>query len=756
MQSWEKLQQVFRQGLWSHTLLAFAGSILTSTWLAFHWTTDYEEIPTFAYSLGRTGDTSFGVGGTYKSGEYSLFGIALYDLKQGVGVRLPTQGAWSQNPLGFLRNFLYIDSIILIRLFISLFATIWIVSFTISMFGGRANLIRRIFASLVIAAIAPIFIGHTDWTTAVIFNWSIIAIFACIVIHVQLRDSKDHAMVPRLVLGVSTITFVTEHPGWIPMALVFLASSVAFFRFFQTPRAGSPMKKSELRSDSRFTCLFLVVGLANLLIFYLDLQSSLHGLPSSYLAQGLGSGSDSGFLGFARGLLPWQLEYLLVQAIGVALMPFLRLFQPEVSRSEIFFQFLNGSWYRIPFLPLTALPLLFLVRHSNSEARIVRLTRAALVSLLVTFLYAFLQDIDIVPTFAKTSGTWIVSRGVAASIVVALCIILAQKFVARSRVIKAIVFLTLSQSLLLSIFAFTNPRTSAQIDSRRRNVASTVSRLQSTSAQRLAFVGSEDLTPLELTRYDFTVITPLFPKIRSVSPLGFSEATVGLYTATNFDLSQGEYPERVLDFLNVDTVGSRVENFETCEESGQRELWLSCQGDLQFTDLFQVSTLRHFSTFSLEQPSRSRAPCAIFDLNCPSLMEASKGHARMEPRLRLCENSCLAEFDFHLDSEQSGEWLLLPLRFDEVLRVYDSASNRRIAATSSGGFIAVSTEELGLAGTLRILVSPDAHMIARVAASYANLILVASLVIQAARELFSRSRSSRGERQVSGVAKSSA
>jgi hypothetical protein len=255
--------------------------------MSSHWTTDYEEMPTFAYSLGQTDRNTFRALGNYAGGEFSLAGVALYDANQGLGVRLPTQGAWSQNPLGFLRHFLDIESIILIRLFTSLFVTVWVVSFTIATFGGKASLARRIIASSIIAAIAPSLVGHTDWSGAVVFNWSCIALFASLIARERSRVLNDHDAVLNLVIGISTINLITEHPGWIPMALVFLGLTIAMLLVQQSPRSNAELLLARSRHTAWLVGILGAVS-ANLSVAYLDLWSALGELPSSFSAQGLG------------------------------------------------------------------------------------------------------------------------------------------------------------------------------------------------------------------------------------------------------------------------------------------------------------------------------------------------------------------------------------------------------------------------------------------------------------------------------------
>jgi hypothetical protein len=745
----EKSATILRRVLRSNFAVALLASILTITWLSSHWTNDYEEIPTFAYSLGQTDRNTFRALGNYAGGEFSLAGVALYDAKQGLGVRLPTQGAWAQNPLGFLRHFLDIESIILIRLFMSLFQTVWVVSFTIATFGGKANHARRIIASSIIAAIAPSLVGHTDWSSAVVFNWSCIALFASLIAREHSGISKDYEAVLDLVIGIATINLVTEHPGWIPMAMVFLGSTIAIVLFQRTPRPNVAMLIAGSRRASWIVAI-LGAATANLLVVYVDFRAALGGLPSSSFAQGLGAGSEAGYLGFSRGALPWQLEYLLTQAMVNTFLPVLWLFRPELSQFEIVYQLLNTHSARNAFLALAALPLLLFIRRSNSYTATLRTTRAALLALIATFAYAVFQDIGVIPPLMKTSGSWIVSRGVAGSVAVLLCIVLGQNFSRQNRIIKVSASLGLSLSLLLALFNFgvLNPvridknqgfsslldsRTKLSIKERSNAVAPTVSDLKSRSTRRLLFVESDDLTPLELARYNFTVVAPLFPKVRSTRPLADLPANVGLYYARNFDLSNEQYAQRVLDFLNIDTLGVQIEEFGSCEESQYEGLVLRCIGEVTFTDRFATYSLESFSSFTLDRLITTPSSCAILEFTCPTFERAVAHQARKEPRLKLCEDSCLIEFDFDIDVSHTARWLLVPMRYDTALRIQDPVTGKEVAAVNSGGFVAVSTRDLKPMGTLQILVRPDKYMIARAILSHANVLILMLLVIRVIR-----------------------
>lgn len=714
--------------------------------MSSHWTTDYEEMPTFAYSLGQTDRNTFRALGNYAGGEFSLAGVALYDANQGLGVRLPTQGAWSQNPLGFLRHFLDIESIILIRLFTSLFVTVWVVSFTIATFGGKASLARRIIASSIIAAIAPSLVGHTDWSGAVVFNWSCIALFASLIARERSRVLNDHDAVLNLVIGITTINLITEHPGWIPMALVFLGLTIAMLVVQQSPRSNAELLLARSRHTASLVGILGAVS-ANLSVAYLDLWSALGELPSSFSAQGLGLGSEAGYLGFTRGALPWQLEYILAQIVACTFLPLLWLFRPELSQIEVVYQLLNIYPTRNAYLALAAIPLLLLIRRSNSEPATLRMARAALVALIATFAYAVFQDIGIIPHFMETSGAWIVSRGVAGSVVVLLCVVLGQNFSRRNRIIKVTASLGLSLSLLLALFNFgilnslridkyqsysslLDSRPRLGIKERSNEVALTVSDLKSRSVRRLLFVESDDLTPLELARYNFTVVAPLFPKVRSTKPLADLPANVGLYYARNFDLSNEQYARRVLDFLNIDMLGVRIEEFGSCEELQYEGLALRCIGELSFRDRFATYAFQGFSSFTHDGLITTPGSCAILDFTCPTFERAVAHQARKEPRLKLCEDSCLMEFDFDIDVSHPDRWLLVPIRYDTALRIQDPITEKEVVAVNSGGFVAVSTRDLKPMGTLRILVRPDEYMIARAILSYANALIVVLLVIR--------------------------
>jgi hypothetical protein len=719
--------------------------------MSSHWTTDYEEMPTFAYSLGQTDRNTFRALGNYAGGEFSLAGVALYDANQGLGVRLPTQGAWSQNPLGFLRHFLDIESIILIRLFTSLFVTVWVVSFTIATFGGKASLARRIIASSIIAAIAPSLVGHTDWSGAVVFNWSCIALFASLIARERSRVLNDHDAVLNLVIGISTINLITEHPGWIPMALVFLGLTIAMLLVQQSPRSNAELLLARSRHTAWLVGILGAVS-ANLSVAYLDLWSALGELPSSFSAQGLGLGSEAGYLGFTRGALPWQLEYILAQIVACTFLSLLWLFRPQLSQFEVFYQLFNIYPARNAYLALSALPLLLLVRRSNSEPATLRMARAALVALIATFAYAVFQDIGIIPHFMETSGAWIVSRGVAGSVVVLLCVVLGQNFSSKNRVIKVTASLGLSLSMLLALFnfgvlnplrvdknrsfsSFLDSRPEVDIRERSKKLAPIISNPKLRPAQRLLFVGSEDLTPMELARYNFTVVAPLFPKVRSAKPLAELPANVGLYYARNFELSNEQYARRVLDFLNIDTLGVRIEELGSCDESQYEKLALRCTGEVTFTDRFATFALDRFSSFTLDEPITTPSSCAILEFTCPTFERAVAHQARKEPRLKLCEDSCLMEFEFDVDVNHPDSWLLVPIRYDTALRIQDPVTEKEIASVNRGGFVAVSIRDLKPTGTLHILVRPDKHMIARAILSYANVLIVVLLVIKVIRPM---------------------
>lgn len=728
------IQRILR----THLTFAVLVASFTITWLARHWTTDYEETPTIAYSLGKAGENTIGVGEEYRQGEFSWFGIAHYDLKQGLGVRLPTQGSWSQNPLGFLRHLIGLESLVLARLYISLVVTVWIVSFCITKFAGSFVLARRVGASIIIASIAPSFfgdaaIGYMDWSSAVVFNWSVIAIFTSLITTFHLRNTGGIFVGVKLVAGVSTLNLITEHPGWLPMATVFLGSSWLVLMAYQ---------KFKLRLTT-FSVGLSAIAIVNPIVIYLDIRNSIKGVPQSAISQGLTPGTlaaDSGYLGFAKGALPWEIEYVLAQVLRLSLMPLLSLMQPLISRTDAGWNLLNDIPSRRAFLGLSALVLVIFIHGWRSDRTVFRISYAALIALAVTFAYAICQDLNLIPTSTKTSGSWLVSRGVAGSACVLLLVLLGRRPSKFNRTVRAIIAFNISLFLIsaLSLFGIipainnsvlsVHPSTPERVIGwRNKELESTILSLKLLSAKSLMFVGSSDITPMELLKSDFSVVAPLFPKVRPVAPIATVPNLVGLYTAPNFDL-RDQYFRRVLNFLNIDTVGVRTEDELTCSGARDNELRLSCKGTIRFDDSFDVYRTKTFSTFTSRGVELKSVSCALLETNCPVFEKAVENLARQRPRLSLCKDSCLAQFEYEIDDNNDDEWLLLPIRYDSTLRIRSLRLGNSVRATNNGGFVSVSTQDVERTGTLEVTVAPDSLMIARTILAYLNLGFLVALM----------------------------
>ena len=133
-----------------------------------------------------------------------------------------------------------------------------------------------------------------------------------------------------------------------------------------------------------------------------------------------------------------------------------------------------------------------------------------------------------------------------------------------------------------------------------------------------------------------------------------------------------------------------------------------------------VVSLTQFPAFYLDSYiARNLDTCPILQADCPFFELSVQSEASATPRLRLCPNHCL--WTFSSPEIPKSKTLVLPITFDEALRVRDGSS-RNLTTVNAGGFLGVLSGS-GLANTeLRIEFQPDGRTLTRVGASYLNLV----------------------------------
>jgi hypothetical protein len=225
------------------------------------------------------------------------------------------------------------------------------------------------------------------------------------------------------------------------------------------------------------------------------------------------------------------------------------------------------------------------------------------------------------------------------------------------------------------------------------------------------------------------------PKTRASNQLQSGYAfnySINPPTFTNFDREQ---LDRVLDFLQVRIVlvGSSSEG--ESDALGSRNNLIERLNDVLTPDgrlmlpqrTFDVFVRSEFSAFVIPRESVSGYEvCPILQQVCPLLADATTTAQSSLPNLTLCAERCL--WRSATSAIAADKALVLPVTYDNTLVVRDS-NGTRLSSVNAGGFLGVFGADGISETTLSITLDPDFRMIARVVASYVNLLTVLFLAL---------------------------
>lgn len=724
---------------------------ISTAWLNFLGSSDYEERPTFGYpfydqvSATQTGLISDDFG------RAEFLRVPLFDFRSGLGVRLPIAGSWTQNPIVLLREIAPGSIFYLWRTFLPTFVMLWTLNKAVDVLCGRGRYAWRTHVVTVCAlGHVGLFSRMTDWTVAAGFNSALTTLSFAILLYL-IEVSKDEKSTSRwipLVVVYSTIEIATAHPGWLFYAVLMISSVlIAGYGTLRPAIQLSPLQVT--RRLLQISALVLLVVAVNGLVTFFDLKRAFGGVPSSALRQGMTGDRADGKIrilaGLSKGILPEWSERLASEFVFSAFAPLFWAGYSQFQSSTVLLYAANlfpRGWFAL----LTA-PAILIAGHTVNRSHCSKkaITGVFIIPSLVMIAYTFLQEYDLLPAVLATSGTWILSGSLRIFLVLGLLSTFSGIRVGGFRALRVCSSVSVALSLMYSVVMLgllnfppanaTQASPTSRADTPIGPSSLEVGRVVAPGARILAVSPSEDysnqtLLFLELRNAGYQVVAPVFTKNRNVQPIAKRPATFGLFVpyTTALEESMSQNRGRVFDFLNIEAVFIAQ---GSSESDAEVQLGLH-DADTEIASAgisYQTFLNSSYSTFyHASKGSGSSSTCNVLEDRCDSLVIANRGPTRSTPRFQLCKLKCVAKFDFEFPSSEDKNTILLPVGFDPAIKVNLEGSLRELPAEDVGGFLGVHVENKS-SGTLVLNIKPDYLMLGRNLATYLNSLLLLSSLL---------------------------
>lgn len=722
---------------------AFVIATLSTAWLSFLGSSDYEERPTFGYLFGDDEPGTWARQIDSDFGRVELIGVPIFDFRQVLGVRLPIAGSWTQSPMIFFRDVMSESTFYLMRMFLPMLVMLLVLHLAVEALCGRGKYgWRTIVISICAVGHVGMFSRTTDWSVAAGFNSALVTL-SCTIICSTFEDSRGKkpmsGWIPPAAV-YSTIEIATGHPGWLFYAMLMVSS--VWLAAHRTLPTGDISRGA--RIARRTLWLMVVVAftiVANATVTFLDLMQAFRGVPKSSEAQGMsGLGDPLNILsGITRGILPGWIERLASQVMFGAFAPLLWIgfsLNEEITVLQYSANLFPRGWFSL----LTALLALIATRARRPSRSSVNVAaRIFIMPSVVMITYVFLQEWGLLISVFETSGSWIPASSLRIFLVLGLLITFGSRRTKSSRVLRAISTASIAMALLYSTIMMgflavppgnvglssISKQTDAPVGPPSNEISKFVAPGGRIVAARRDDPSSSALLFLELRDAGYQVVAPTSVKNRTVNPIANLPATSGLYVPTPSELeySMLQNRGRTIDFLNIEAVFIAQDSIR---HDSEMRLGLR-RADSQIVSAgisFQPLLNASYSTFHFESRKFELSrPCSLLQSRCDPLAEADQGPARSTPRFRLCRTSCIAMFDFDLATPQAETMILLPIGFDPTIEVSYIGSSAALETQNVAGVLGVRVPNAS-SGTIRLAIQPDFLMLGRGLLAHLNSLLL--------------------------------
>jgi hypothetical protein len=706
---------------------------------------DVEESANSSYSAGANHTTV--VGTSRDSGTHTVLGVPVFDTLQGTGDRLPYQASWGQSvtwPLKFVIDWQWY------HLWRSLFFAIpslWLCLRTLQSWRPTASYLSMTLFGLLISSSFGLYVRQNEWSDHYVQTIGVCALSMFLMHrrfhHLDASSVSEPHTLSALCLAISLNGVVTGHPGFWPIAIAVWA---ALGMCFATSRVFVSQMSAWLRRHLVAMSVILISTLVTFAAILQDLLGELEGqsFSAGRLERSQGLFSEFAFGGLygltSGGSLSSTTKSIIASLLATTSMPAFVVLDgwlPQLLRASDI-----RELPRVEFSgALICIALIMGWKHIRRGPLRLLVPRVVTAQTLI-WLFVVASSVDLVPGIASTSGAWM-TLAIVLVFNIFLAWVLLDDSLRQNLPTRLAVYanVLLIGAWCLLQFGFLTISSGLQIPERYTTWFNDGVKLAQAQAFRNSVETSERLLILRSPSfYDFlpfvatgqSVLAPADPKMRSSPQLQDSS---GFNYSINIPLFidlNSEQVDRALSFLQVQRVlvssSAMSEPPDVVTLLGPR-LSLAYRLNLARAT-YLVYEREQFSAFIVNQASvRDSIACPVLQQNCLILAHSRVSEPSSRPLLTTCNHTCLWRFDSpELSSEEA---LLLPVTFDQALRVQDGAG-RPLKTSNASGFLAVHSDRNVGATTLTIELKPDFRMMARVTVSYVNLVMVAILVFFAA------------------------
>lgn len=724
----------------SVTICLFVGHLGTS---------DVEDSLDSAFSIAGGGSQDFFSLGTRNVGISTFLGVPVFDALQGAGGRLPYQASWTQSPEWPLRYVLSNRSFTIFRVFLSSLILFLAAFSTLNSWRSRYSRVNQLFFGFLLCAPVGVYLKLNDWSDKYSLTAGIVgAVFLLLhrrnfEVQSDLGDIPTMPILDRVVWFWSVVFIATGNPGYLPTALVAISPIIIMFFCSAPIRSNFIMW---LRTNLRYLLQIGVPALLVILVVAIELVAEATGASDWDTARSLhtqGFITDRTFVGVSSGYIPESIERIAGVLTAFVTLPVVRLLYDTVLPVVQPTMTLTGSFPRGEFGGGLVLFILILscrrfARGSaeRSFVRTVVFTEIMILSL------AFVAANDILPSLVAPSAAWGFFP-ILLAINVLAAFVLQDNLRGQVGFVRATLWLNsavtviwvLMQLSLLTIYpvpSFTIPPAEAT-----QNVSSpeleAISYLLTDSRSRMALAAYQgeysDKASLANAVLDLSkpVLAPAYQKTRNANNLVIHAPTQSKIPPINFaEFSLAEFDE-LMDFLEIQHVLVEDPASDEVQALGGEILEFNRatkRGDVVTTATIQnreylVWVRTHFTSAILNQNSAVNSDfCPLLEERCDVITKTLSTDSRSTPRLTLCRESCL--WQYQLDEVTEGQSVIIPVSFDGSLRV-EGANKQRLTTRNVGGFLAVTPSSNEGFEIVRISSVPDARMFSRIFASYLYL-----------------------------------
>lgn len=704
-------------------------SLLVAMYVAIFGTSDEEEMLTTSFSSGLQSTGDIFTNGR-STGTATLAGVPIYDALQGTGSRLPYNASWGQSLEWPLRLVLGWEQYVLFRIFLMTAVFLFISLRTLRSWRPELGGARLVGISTMLVMPSFLYLRQNEWSDQWIQTAAISGV-AMFLVHRSFFDSMVEAESTRscaeiVMLAVCISMLVAGHPGLFPLALFLLFPIL--LGLLRTAACRQRIINFVRKRHWELAMVFLTASIA-LVTVALELMAEANSYSGWSVGRRVttqGLYSSEALVGVTRGVLPTSLEHLFSVLVSVCILPLAVLVKRiGLMPNSIVIDRLADSMPRGEFSAFgIVLAATYLLLKQKIVSRVER-SFAVLVVLYLAFVLccSWIMAEDWFPIVLTPSGAWL-----AFPMLLPLSALLGIViWNGRSTLSKTLIVLSFVQLGLYGLFlSDIVPTSSLKPRFPPRSAWITLSADESREVIRLLGNGERVAAGNRhgpLLGLGVSVVAPAFPKIRANPQMVNRDPMEWVWNP--LDVSQLT-DDALLDFLEVRNVLTPMRDSEVERIIAQDKITddysldkLSIRG-VEY--LVQIRT--GFSSTVIQAQQSLSDVCPVLEARCPVVYETLRRNSRAEPRLTVCNDSCLWRYES--DVLAAGETLVIPVTYSSTLVVRNS-DDVRLSTENAAGFLGVTSEGRRTDGTLEITIDPDGRMIARVVSSYASLLAFAVL-----------------------------